>query len=294
MESNRVTVPSFPLLRVVSNGLEFIKFSHTIFALPFALMSMLIAATGWPTMPILLWILACMVLARTAAMVFNRLVDWELDQTNPRTENRHRLMPKSFARIVLVLSVLLFVCATYQLNFLCLILSPLAIALICFYSITKRFTAYSHLYLGLALAAAPVGAWIAVTGELNQVEPFLLSAAVFFWVAGFDIIYATLDVEFDRAKGLNSIPARFGVERSLAISKILHLMAALLFGLMGWVAGFGWYYGAAWLLVCLGLVWEHKLSHSSDPKTLNQAFFQINAGVSIALLSGVYLEIFLK
>lgn len=294
MESFLVTAPSISLFRKGSNWLEFIRFSHTIFALPFALMSMFLAAKGWPPLSILIWILACMILARTAAMLFNRLVDWELDQENPRTEKRHRLMPKKMAQVLFFLSVLLFIGATYQLNLICLMLSPIALCMICFYSITKRFTAYSHLYLGLALAAAPIGAWLAVTGKLDQSEPFILSAAVFFWVAGFDIIYATLDAEFDRAKGLNSIPARFGVVKSLAISKIFHLIAALLFGLMGWFAGFGWYYGAAWLLVCIGLIWEQKLSHSSDPKTLNQAFFQINAGVSIVLLSGVCLEVFLK
>jgi 4-hydroxybenzoate polyprenyltransferase len=280
-----------PITSRLMNALEFIKFSHTLFALPFALIGMLVAARGWPESRIFLWILVCMVGGRTAAMCFNRLVDWNLDQENPRTENRHRLLAKLPAQILMLLSMATLVFGAMRLNTLCVLLSPFAIVLITFYSITKRFTAYSHLFLGLALSAAPMGAWAAVRGELWSLEPYVLALAVLCWVGGFDIIYATMDMDFDRAKGLNSIPARYGVARSLIISRILHGMAACCLGLFGWLAGLTWVYLLSWLLVCVALVMEHRLSSSSHPDALNKAFFQVNAAVSVILFVGVYLSL---
>ena len=273
------------------NALEFIKFSHTIFALPFALISMLVAARGWPEWHIFFWILVCMVAGRTSAMCFNRLVDWNIDQENPRTGNRHRLINKVGAQILMMVSTAALVLGSMQLNTLCVLLSPLAIVLITFYSITKRFTAYSHLFLGLALSVAPMGAWAAVTGELWSLEPYVLALSVLLWVGGFDIIYATMDIAFDKAKGLHSIPARYGVEGALRISRGFHLAAALGFGLFGWLAGLGWIYFAAWVFVCACLLWEHRLSSSNDPGNLNKAFFHVNAAVSLALFLGVFLTL---
>ena len=278
----------------VRDGFEFVKFSHTIFALPFALISMVVAAKGLPAIGTVFWILVCMVAARTLAMCFNRLVDWNLDQENPRTENRHRLMDKFGAQALAVAALLLFTYGTLQLNMLCVVLGPVAVALITFYSITKRFTAYSHLFLGLALSAAPMGAWVAVTGELWSVVPYLLSLAVLLWVAGFDIIYATMDIDFDQAAGLNSIPARFGVEVALKISQWCHICSVVVFGVFGWQFGGGWFFTVAWLLVCAGLVYEQLLSTSRNPNLLNKAFFHVNAFVSVVLLIGVCLDVFLR
>lgn len=289
-----VTSSTLTLGQRIGNGFEFVKFSHTIFALPFALMSMVVAAKGLPALGILFWILVCMVAARTLAMCFNRLADWNLDQENPRTENRHRLMNKVGAQVLTVLTLLLFVYGTLQLNLLCVVLGPVAVGLVTFYSITKRFTAYSHVFLGLALSAAPMGAWAAVTGELWSMVPYLLSLAVLLWVAGFDMIYATMDIDFDRAKGLNSIPARFGVEGALRISRLCHIISVVVFALFGWQFGGGWFFGVAWLLVCAGLVYEHRLSTSRNPTVLNKAFFHVNAFVSVVLLIGVCLDVFLR
>lgn len=280
-----------PVSRLM-NILEFIKFSHTIFALPFALISMMLAVQGWPHWSVFGWILLCMVSARTAAMCFNRLVDWNIDKENPRTENRHRLINQQSGWILMFLSIGLMVFGTLQLNLLCVVLSPLAIVMVTFYSITKRFTAYSHLFLGLALAAAPMGAWAAVKGELWSLTPYVLALAVLLWVGGFDIIYATMDVEFDRSRGLNSIPARLGIPKALKVSRALHIAAAAAFGFFGWLAGLGLFFAGAWLLTCGCLIWEQKVSSSSNPHDLNKAFFQINAAVSIVLLLGVALDIF--
>ncbi|NJK91262.1 MAG: 4-hydroxybenzoate octaprenyltransferase [Blastochloris sp.] len=235
--------------------------------------------------------MVCMVGARTAAMCFNRLADWQIDQENPRTMDRHRLVSRPLAMGMFAISTLLLVLGAQQLNPLCLVLCPLAILLITVYSLTKRFTAYSHLFLGLALAAAPMGAWAAVRGELWSLPPYVLALAVLCWVAGFDVIYATMDMEFDRRKGLHSIPARFGQRKALGIAQALHGVAALGFALFGWAAGLGWSYAVAWLLAAGCLVWEHRISESSEPNTINRAFFQINAVVGAVLLLGVGLEV---
>lgn len=269
---------------------RFIRFSHTIFALPFALMAMLVGAEGLPSWPVLGWILLCMVSARTAAMLFNRLADWDIDQKNPRTADRHRLVEKPLARVAWVVSIALFVLGASQLNVLCLVLAPVAVGIISFYSLCKRFTAYAHLFLGLALSVAPMGAWAAVTGELWSPAPYLLALGVLLWVFGFDLIYATLDMEFDRKAGLHSFPARFGLAKTLQLAVGLHVVSALVFLVFGWWVGFGTVYGIFWLACVAALFYEHRLGRKGDPGSVNRAFFLVNAVVSLLLLAGVALE----
>ena len=269
---------------------EFIRFSHTIFALPFGLIAMLVAGEGRVPWWVFGWILVCMVAARTAAMCFNRLVDWEIDKENPRTASRHTLLAKSSAWLVFGICLAVSVFAAWELNPLCFYLSPVMIVLITFYSLTKRFTAYSHFFLGLALSVAPMGAWAAVRGELWTITPYFLAGAVVCWVFGFDLIYATLDAEFDRRKGLFSFPARFGVKASLRLARILHAVAALAFFAFGWLAHLGRFYWIAWLVVLAALVWEHRLANPENPASINEAFFNVNALVSMSLLAGVVLN----
>lgn len=269
---------------------EFVKLSHTVFALPFALISMMVAAGGWPGWMVFFWILVCMVCARTAAMAFNRVVDWEIDQKNPRTAIRHKLVSKQIGITLIMLSSAAFAFGCWNLNRLCLVLCPAALILVFFYSITKRFSSYSHFFLGLALGAAPMGAWAAVRGELWSITPYLLALVVLFWVFGFDLIYATQDAEFDRKAGLHSFPATYGIARSLRLAMLLHGLSAVAMAIFGWIAGLGWTYGLAWLIAVAGLAYEHRLSSSGDSRKINRAFFQVNSVVSISLLSGVALH----
>ena len=195
--------------------LRLIRFSHTIFALPFALAALIVAADGWPSLRILLLVIVCMVFARTAAMLFNRVVDWSLDQRNPRTASRHLLVSKLSAVVLLILASAGFLLAASAINRLTCILAPVALALIFFYSVTKRFTSATHFFLGLALAIAPVGAWIAQTGTID-LAPLVLAAGVICWVAGFDLIYATQDYDFDRREGIRSLVVKLGNHAKLA------------------------------------------------------------------------------
>jgi len=278
------------MLNFLSRFGRFIRFSHTLFALPFALAAMVVAADGWPAGRTTGLILLCMVCARTLAMLFNRIVDYELDQENPRTVERSRLINKTTAKVGFVFFTAGFCAGAVLLNTLCAALSPVALVLITFYSMTKRFTLWCHFFLGLALSAAPAGAWAAVTGELMSLPPYLLSFGVLCWVFGFDLIYATLDVDFDREKGLHSIPARLGVDRAKRLAVILHLMALGAFLGFGWVAGLGGVYFTLWALCLPVLVWEHLLARSPDPGRVNQAFFHANALVSFLLFFGVALD----
>ena len=287
--SNAVSTKPF-LLRLG----EFIRFSHTIFALPFALVAMLVAGNGRVPLVVLGWILVCMVAARTAAMCFNRLADWEIDKENPRTAARHTLLGKSSAWGIFALSLAVSVFASWKLNPLCFYLSPVMIVLITFYSLTKRFTAYSHFFLGVALSVAPMGAWAAVRGELWTITPYFLAAAVVCWVFGFDLIYSTLDTDFDRKKGLFSFPSRFGIPAALRLAKGLHIVAGMAFFVFGWLAGLGRFYWAAWLVVVAALIWEHRIANPDNPASINEAFFNVNALVSMSLLGGVLLNYYLS
>ena len=266
--------------------LHLIRFSHTIFALPFALGALLVATHGRPSARLLLLVLLCMVLARTAAMLFNRVVDWTLDQRNPRTAGRHRLISRTAAMVLLVLSSLGFVAAAGAINRTTLLLAPLALLIVFFYSLTKRFTALSHFFLGLALAVAPAGAWIAATGRL-AFAPLLLGAGVIAWVAGFDLIYATQDFEFDRQEGLRSLVVRLGIAPSLRLAQWLHLAMFVILLAFGLVTSLGLIYFGGMILVAGALVYEHRSASRLDLAGINRAFFQSNAFVSAVFLGSV-------
>ena len=266
--------------------LRLIRFSHTIFALPFSLGALLVAAHGPPSLRILLLVLVCMVCARTAAMLFNRLVDWSLDQRNPRTASRHLLISKPAIGIGLVISSAAFVFVTAAINQLTFLLSPVALAIIFFYSVTKRFTAATHFFLGLALAIAPVGAWIAQTGHIS-LAPLVLAAGVVCWVAGFDLIYATQDFDFDRCEGIRSLVVNLGIVQSLRLAKWLHLTMFAMLIAFGFVANLGPIYFCGMPLAAAALVYEHWSARQLDLAAINRAFFQSNAFVSAVFLAAV-------
>jgi len=269
----------------MSRFLQLIRFSHTIFALPFALGALVVAANGWPSLKVLLLVVVCMVFARTAAMLFNRLVDWSLDQRNPRTASRHLLVSKRAVQVFLVLSSAGFVVAASAINRLTFILAPVALALVFFYSVTKRFTSATHFFLGLALAVAPVGAWIAQTGRID-LAPVVLGAGVICWVAGFDLIYATQDYDFDRREGIRSLVVNLGIARSLRLAQLLHLLTfAALIG-FGLAAKLGALYYWSMPLIAVALFYEHKID-KLDLGGINRAFFQSNAFVSAVFLMAV-------
>ena len=278
-----------PAENFVSRFLRLIRFSHTIFALPFALGALLVAANGRPTARLSILVVICMVLARTAAMLFNRLVDWSIDQRNPRTAARHLLVNKPAAWIMLVVTAAGFVFASAAINQLTGLLAPVALAIIFFYSLTKRFTSATHFFLGLALAIAPAGAWIAENGRLD-LPPLILGTGVICWVAGFDLIYATQDVDFDRREGLRSLVVQIGVAGSLRLAQWLHgfmLLALIGFGL---TANLGAAYYAAMPLIALALVYEHRSAGSLDLAGINRAFFQSNAFVSALFVVAVAID----
>ena len=280
---------SFPALR---RTLTFIRFSHTLFALPFALGSMLVAANGFPSGHICTLIVFAMVCARTAAMAFNRLADWEMDQRNPRTAGRHRLVSRTSAAILCAVSAAGFVGACWFINRLCLFLSPAALFLVFFYSITKRFTVLCHFFLGLALAVSPVGAWLAVRGEF-ALAPLILAAGVIFWVAGFDLIYATQDHDFDQTEGLHSLVVRLGIVRSLQFAQVLHLVMFLLLAAFGAFAGLHGIYFGSLLLVLGALVYEHRVARRLDLAAINAAFFASNAFVGVVFVAGTLGDVLL-
>ncbi len=263
-----------------------IKIQHTVFALPFAVMSAFLAAGGLPEWETLGWILVAMFGARNAAMAFNRMADAQLDANNPRTSARAlpagKLTLTQYA-VFLVLSSALLIGASYMLNPLAFYLSPLALAIVFFYSITKRFTAWSHVYLGFALACAPVGAWVAVKEEISLVS-LILGAAVVFWLTGFDIIYSCLDVEADHKNDLYSVPRRFGVGRALKIAYAAHgIMILFLLGLL-WHPALGVLYGVGVIAVAGLLVYEHSLVKIDDLSKVNFAFFNVNGMIGIGLM----------
>lgn len=279
--------PRTGLFRQFFGTLELIKFSHSVFALPFALSAMLVAAHGVPSLWILLWILWCLISARTAAMAFNRWADWDYDTFNPRTKRRSQLGTRRTTLALCVIALIAFVFGCSQLNFLCLVLCPIACVIILGYSLTKRFTDYSHAFLGLSLAIAPVGAWAATTGNLDSPLPWLLAAGVWCWVFGFDLIYATQDVEFDRQARLHSYPARHGVEAALRLARMLHICTWLILVAFGWLAMLSLPYWVAMGLIFFALIFEHILCRSGDLARINVAFFQMNALVGLFLVIGV-------
>lgn len=279
--------PQPGLFRKLFGTLELIKFSHSVFALPFALSAMLVAAHGVPNLRTLLWILWCLVSARTAAMAFNRWADWDYDTFNPRTKRRSQLGTRGTTLALCAIGLAAFVFGCSRLNSLCLTLCPVACVLILGYSLTKRFTVYSHAFLGLALAAAPMGAWAATTGNLMSLLPWMLAAAVWYWVFGFDLIYATQDVEFDLQAKLHSFPARYGVKAAFRLARILHFMTWLILLAFGWLAALSLPYWVAMGLIFFLLIFEHILCRSGDLARINVAFFQMNALVGLFLVIGV-------
>jgi len=272
----------------VSRFLRLIRFSHTIFALPFALGALVVAANGLPSLRTFSLVVVCMVFARTAAMLFNRLVDWSLDQRNPRTASRHLLVSKSAALVLLALSSAGFILTAAAINRLTFLLAPVALALIFFYSLTKRFTSATHFFLGLALAIAPIGAWIAQTGRID-LAPLVLGAGVICWVAGFDLIYATQDYDFDRREGIRSLVVNLGIARTLRLAQMLHFAMFAMLIAFGILAQLGLFYYAGMSLVVAALFYEHK-TEKLDLAGINRAFFQSNAFVSAVFLLAVCVD----
>ena len=267
--------------------LEMIKFEHTVFALPFAIMSAFIASDGLPALPKLGWILVAMVGARSCAMAFNRLADADIDSQNPRTATRAipaGLITKGSVWVFTLVSAGLLVFAAWRLNPLAFALSPVALAVIMGYSYTKRFTALSHLWLGLALSISPVGAWIAITGRFDW-TPIMLCCVVLLWTAGFDIIYACQDVSFDRKHGLHSIPARIGIRWSLWVSSALHVVAVFLLFSIPLLAELGLFYYIGVGIVVLIFIYEHAIVKPNDLSRVNLAFFTLNGMISLVLMA---------
>lgn len=270
-----------------------IKIQHTVFALPFAVMSAFLAAEGFPEAEKLLWIFVAMVSARSSAMAFNRIVDARYDALNPRTEGRAlpagKIGTGSYV-VFLVVSSTIFIFSAAMLNQLALYLSPVALGIVFFYSLTKRFTAYSHFWLGLAIAVAPVGAWVAIREEISLLS-LILGAAVVFWLVGFDIIYACLDVEPDKKNKLNSIPQKFGVEKALAFAKVAHFVMIVLLLVLPFVTPLlrGLYLVAVAMVA--GLLWyEHSLVSGQDLSKVNVAFFNVNGWISLSLMALVIVD----
>jgi 4-hydroxybenzoate polyprenyltransferase len=277
--------------------LEMIKIEHTLFALPFAFLGAVLAANGVPTAWQITWIVVAMVGARSAAMAFNRISDSRFDARNPRTASRAipaGLLSVGFVWAFTVVFAALFLFAASMLNRLTLILAPIALASVLLYSFTKRWTQFSHIVLGWCLAIAPTGAWIAVRGEIGSPVPLLLSLVVLLWTAGFDILYACQDYEFDRREGLRSIPARFGIARALWIARSLHAAAFLALVWLYLVTGLGPIAIAGVIATGALLVYQHSLVRADDLQRLNAAFFTTNAFVSVILLvtfgSAVFLQ----
>lgn len=266
--------------------LKMIKLEHSLFALPFAFVGMFLAANGMPSWNVILWVVVAMVGARSAAMGLNRYADAEIDARNPRTASREipaGNISKTATIFYIILSLAVYFLAAVMLNKLTAILSPIPILIFILYAYAKRFTNFCHIILGIALGLAPVCAWIAVTGTVN-LPPFILGGAIILWVAGFDILYAIQDIEYDRKEGLHSIPAVFGVSGSLIISRLLHFAAFFLFILLMAFTNLGYIYLAGVLISGALMAYEHSLVSKDDLSKLNMAFFNMNAYISITIM----------
>ena len=299
------------MISLLSKWASFVKFSHTVFALPFALASMMLAARdqhGWPGWRVFLLVLAAMVSGRTCAMAFNRIVDRRFDALNPRTAGRH--LPAGAISMTSAVSLCLLrgaalMAASWMLNPLCFALSPVALFFICFYSLTKRFTDFTHVWLGIALAIAPVGAWLAVKGGVEFLPmidgklklshsafvPMVLALSVLLWLFGFDIIYATQDYEFDRAQGLRSLVVRWGPKNALGVAFIAHLLLWILLAIFGALAAFRLAYWLGLMVIGALLLAEHLLARRRDTRSVNVAFFKLNGTISTLFLSLVAVEV---
>ncbi len=285
------------MFATISKWASFVKLSHTVFALPFALASMVVAARdnrGWPGWKIFLLILAAMVSARTCAMAFNRIVDREFDKKNPRTSNRH--LPRgeislANAWLLCAFSASGLIAASFFLNRVCFYLSPIALFFVCFYSLTKRFTDFTHIYLGIALALAPMGAWLAVKGGFvlwpmrdSFILPLLLAFAVVFWLIGFDLIYAIQDYDFDVENNLGSLVVRWGISNALSAAFLSHMIMVTALLVFGFLSGFRLAYMIGLVIISLSLMIEHWLARRRSLNWVQNAFFRLNALVSIVFL----------
>lgn len=283
-------------MKLLTRYFSLVKFSHSIFALPFALQGAWMAAAGPPSWRTLGWIVVCAVAARTAAMGFNRLIDRRIDAANPRTSMREipsGEIPVGGAIALIALASGVFLLGAFMLNPLCGRIAPGVLAVLLGYSFFKRFSAAAHLVLGLSLAIAPLGAWLAVRGSFEgDLRPVLLLAGgVLTWVAGFDLIYACQDVEFDRERGLYSVPARDGIAAALRISALLHVVAVSCFAMQSWIGGFGWPFWLALFIAAALLVWEHRIVGPTDLSRVNLAFFTLNGWVGVGLFLGLALDL---
>jgi 4-hydroxybenzoate polyprenyltransferase len=274
-----------------------IKFSHSIFALPFALSGAILATREVPlNFSKVFWIIVTMIAARSAAMGFNRLVDHKYDAANPRTSERPlpagKMSKKEIRNFIIIFSVF-FIFATSQLNMICFILSPVALFVIFAYSFTKRFTDFSHYFLGLALGLSPVGAWLAVTGYFEW-PPLVLGLIVLFWVAGFDILYSIQDLDFDRSANLHSIPKRVGIKRALLIAKLSHGVSFLLMAYLSWLVPLHFVYTVGLIVVGGLLTYEHSLVKADDLTKLDKAFFSMNGIISLVFFIAVLGDLWLR
>lgn len=275
---------------------EFVKLSHTVFAMPFAIASMALAAKdtrGWPGWRLFLLIVAAVATARTCAMSFNRIVDRKFDAANPRTAARH--LPTGQISLVsawtlCIASAAGFIAISWLINKACFVLAPIALVVVCFYSLTKRFTDFTHIYLGIALALAPIGAWLAVRGTLH-IAPVVLALAVVCWLIGFDVIYALQDYEFDRTHGLHSLVVRWGPRNALQFSFLLHLLMWGLLTIYGLFSRLWIPYFVALLIILVSLLLEHFIARRRSLKWINVAFFRLNALVSITFMLGVIISV---
>ncbi len=281
------------MLKKIRILLEMIKFEHTVFALPFALMGAFLAGRGVPDLVTFFWVVLAMVGARTAAMGFNRISDRRFDAENPRTADRAlpaRAVSLLEAWLMVGIAAALFFFACFNLNRLAFLISPFALGLTFFYSLTKRFTWLCHVVLGLALAFSPLGGWVAVAGSLAG-YPWALSLAVLFWVAGFDTVYACQDADYDRSVGLFSMPARFGREKAFRLAVFFHLLAFLLFALTGLVTGLDSFYYVGLLFTGAALFYQHLVVNPRDLSRIELSFFTMNGLISITLFVAVWLDL---
>ena len=299
------------MISLLSKWASFVKFSHTVFALPFALASMMLAARdqrGWPGWRVFVLVLAAMVSGRTCAMAFNRIVDRRFDALNPRTAGRH--LPAGAISMTSAVSLCLLsgaglVAASWALNPMCFALSPVALFFVCFYSLTKRFTDFTHVWLGIALAIAPIGAWLAVKGGVEFLPmidgklklshsafvPLVMALSVLLWLFGFDIIYATQDYEFDRRQGLRSLVVRWGPKNALGVAFIAHLLLWILLAIFGALAAFRLAYWLGLVVIGVLLLAEHLLARRRDTASINVAFFKLNGTISTLFLGLVAVEV---
>lgn len=281
------------ILEKIATLLEMIKFKMTIFAMPFAFTGAFLAAGGVPEPMIFVWVILAMVGARTCAMGFNRIVDWKFDAANPRTSDRaipSGEVKQGEAWAMVLISAALFFFACYNLNQLTLLISPFALGLALFYSLTKRFTSLCHLVLGVALAFAPLGGWVAVTGSLAE-YPFVLSLGVLFWVAGFDTLYACLDADFDRGAGLYSLPSKLGRKGAFRLAVLFHVLAFLFFTATGVNQQLNYFYYVGLLLTASALFYQHLIVNPRDLSRIQASFFSMNGFISITIFLATWLSL---